>query len=64
MIRLLLVDDQNLICQGLKAVLNQESDLEVVGTAENGEVALRLAETLQPHIVLMDIRMPVMSGIV
>jgi DNA-binding NarL/FixJ family response regulator len=63
MIRLLLVDDQNLICQGLKAVLNQESDLEVVGTAENGEVALRLAETLQPHIVLMDIRMPVMNGI-
>jgi DNA-binding NarL/FixJ family response regulator len=63
MIRLLLVDDQNLICQGLKAVLNQESDLEVVGIAENGEVALRLAQTLQPHIVLMDIRMPVMNGI-
>ncbi len=63
MIRLLLVDDQNLICQGLKAVLNQEPDLEVVGTAENGEVALRLAQTLQPHIVLMDIRMPVMNGI-
>jgi DNA-binding NarL/FixJ family response regulator len=63
MIRLLLVDDQNLICQGLKAVLNQESDLEVVGTAENGEVALRLAQALQPHIVLMDIRMPVMNGI-
>jgi DNA-binding NarL/FixJ family response regulator len=63
MIRLLLVDDQNLICQGLKAVLNQELDLEVVGTAENGEVALRLAQTLQPHIVLMDIRMPVMNGI-
>jgi DNA-binding NarL/FixJ family response regulator len=63
MIRLLLVDDQNLICQGLKAVLNQELDLEVVGTAENGEVALRLAQTLQPDIVLMDIRMPVMNGI-
>jgi DNA-binding NarL/FixJ family response regulator len=63
MIRLLLVDDQNLICQGLKAVLNQESDLEVVGTAENGEVALHLVQTLQPDIVLMDIRMPVMNGI-
>jgi DNA-binding NarL/FixJ family response regulator len=63
MIRLLLVDDQNLICQGLKAVLNQESDIEVVGMAENGAVALRLAQALQPHIVLMDIRMPVMNGI-
>jgi DNA-binding NarL/FixJ family response regulator len=63
MIRLLLVDDQNLICQGLKAVLNQEADLEVVGTAENGQIALQLVTTLQPNIVLMDIRMPVMNGI-
>lgn len=63
MIRLLLVDDQSLICQGLQAVLNQEVDLDVVGTAENGEVALDLVGQLQPDVVLMDIRMPVMSGI-
>ncbi|MBD1867241.1 response regulator transcription factor [Cyanobacteria bacterium FACHB-471] len=63
MIRLLLVDDQNLICQGLQAVLNQETDLQVVGTAENGQVAIEQAKTLQPDVVLMDIRMPVMTGI-
>jgi DNA-binding NarL/FixJ family response regulator len=63
MIRLLLVDDQNLICQGLAAVLNQEPDLEVVGTAENGQVAIDLMPTLQPNVVLMDLRMPVMTGI-
>jgi DNA-binding NarL/FixJ family response regulator len=63
MIRLLLVDDQSLICQGLQAVLNQEVDLEVVGTAENGQVAIDLVATLQPDVVLMDIRMPVMTGI-
>jgi DNA-binding NarL/FixJ family response regulator len=63
MIRLLLVDDQNLICQGLQAVLSQEPDLQVVGSAENGQVALDLVATLQPDVVLMDIRMPVMTGI-
>ncbi|NJK67422.1 MAG: response regulator transcription factor [Microcoleus sp. CSU_2_2] len=63
MIRLLLVDDQSLICQGLQAVLNQEGDLQVVGTAENGQAAINLAATLQPDVVLMDIRMPVMTGI-
>ncbi|MEG3849706.1 response regulator transcription factor [Microcoleus sp. herbarium19] len=63
MIRLLLVDDQSLICQGLQAVLNQEADLQVVGTAENGQVAIELTATLQPDVVLMDIRMPVMTGI-
>lgn len=63
MIRLLLVDDQNLICQGLQAVLNQEADLEVIGTAENGQVAIEQATVLQPDVVLMDIRMPVMTGI-
>jgi DNA-binding NarL/FixJ family response regulator len=63
MIRLLLVDDQNLICQGLAAVLNQELDLEVVGTAEHGQAAIDLIPTLNPDVVLMDIRMPVMTGI-
>jgi DNA-binding NarL/FixJ family response regulator len=63
MIRLLLVDDQSLICQGLQAVLNQEEDLQVVGIAENGKVAIDRVEALQPDVVLMDIRMPVMTGI-
>lgn len=62
MIRLILVDDQNLVRQGLKAMLSLEPDLEIVGMADNGEEAIAQVETLQPDIVLMDVRMPVMNG--
>lgn len=62
MIRLLLVDDQSLVRQGLKAMLSIEPDIEVIGMAENGEEAVSLFETLQPDVVLMDVRMPVMNG--
>ncbi|NEQ22281.1 MAG: response regulator transcription factor [Microcoleus sp. SIO2G3] len=62
MIRLLLVDDQSLICQGFKAMLELEPDLEVVGMAENGEAAIEKVAALQPDLVLMDVRMPVMDG--
>ncbi|NJO80557.1 MAG: response regulator transcription factor [Cyanobacteria bacterium RM1_2_2] len=62
MIRLLLVDDQTLICQGLKAMLSLESDLEVVGIAHNGMAAVEQVALLQPDVVLMDVRMPVMDG--
>lgn len=62
MIRLLLVDDQSLICQGLKAMLTLEPDLQVVGTADNGETAIEQVSALQPDVVLMDVRMPVMDG--
>jgi YesN/AraC family two-component response regulator len=54
MIRLLLVDDQSLIRQGLKAMLDLEADLEIVGMAENGEEAISQVEILQPDVVLMD----------
>jgi DNA-binding NarL/FixJ family response regulator len=63
MITLLLVDDQNLIRQGLKALLELEPDLRVVGEAENGAVAIESVRTLRPSVVLMDIRMPVMDGV-
>ncbi|MBE9006403.1 response regulator transcription factor [Fortiea sp. LEGE XX443] len=63
MIKVLLVDDQNLIRQGLKALLELESDLEIVGEAENGEVAVELVAKLQPDVVLMDMRMPIMDGV-
>ncbi|MFM2062860.1 MAG: hypothetical protein RLZZ507_2530 [Cyanobacteriota bacterium] len=63
MIKVLLVDDQGLIRQGLKALLELEPDLEIVGEAENGEIAINLVEKLQPNVVLMDIRMPIMDGV-
>ena len=63
MIRLLLVDDQSLIRQGLRALLELEPDLEIVGEADNGQAAIALVETLHPDVVLLDIRMPVMDGV-
>jgi DNA-binding NarL/FixJ family response regulator len=63
MIKVLLVDDQSLIRQGLKALLELETDLEIVGEAENGEVALNLIIQSLPDVVLMDIRMPIMDGV-
>jgi DNA-binding NarL/FixJ family response regulator len=62
-IKVLLVDDQSLIREGLKALLELESDLEVIGEAENGRDAINLIAQLQPDVVLMDIRMPIMDGV-
>ena len=62
MIRLLVVDDQSIICKGLKAILQLESDFHVVGTADNGQTAIEQVEALQPDVVLMDVKMPVMDG--
>lgn len=61
-IRLLLVDDQVLISQGLKAMLELEPQLQVVGIASNGEDAIQQVAVLHPDLVLMDLRMPVMDG--
>ncbi|WP_242041737.1 response regulator transcription factor [Alkalinema sp. FACHB-956] len=63
MIRLFLVDDQTLIRRGLRALLKPEPDLEVIGEADNGEAAIGQLATLQPDVVLMDVRMPVMDGV-
>ena len=63
-IRILIVDDQKMIREGLKALLKTETDLEVIGIAENGEAALKQVETLQPDVVLMDMEMPGMDGMV
>jgi DNA-binding NarL/FixJ family response regulator len=68
MIRIVLVDDQSLIRRGMKALLKSDPELEVVGEAENGEMAIALLETLDaesslPDVVLMDVRMPVMDGV-
>jgi DNA-binding NarL/FixJ family response regulator len=63
MIRLLLVDDESLIRRGLKALLSLETDLEIVAEAENGQDAIAQVEKLQPDVILMDIRMPIMDGV-
>lgn len=63
MIRILLVDDQTLIRQGIKLLLDLEPDLEVVGLAGNGREALELAARLRPDVVLMDVRMPELDGV-
>jgi DNA-binding NarL/FixJ family response regulator len=62
-IRILLVDDQRLMRDGLRTLLELEADLEVVGEAENGQAAIELYENFQPAVVLMDIRMPGMDGV-
>lgn len=63
MIQILVVDDQQLIRSGFRMILDAESDLEVVGEAGDGEEAIRQAQLLEPDVVLIDIRMPVMDGV-
>ncbi len=61
--RVLIVDDQALVRTGFRMILDAESDIEVVGEAENGREAVELARSVSPDVVLMDIRMPEMDGI-
>ena|SRR5690348_16794657 len=61
--RILLVDDEALVRQVLARILADYPDVEVVGQAASGDEALLRVETLRPHVVIMDIRMPQMDGI-
>lgn len=63
MIRVLVVDDQQLVREGIAMMLSADPGLEVVGEAADGQQALDLAERLHPDVVLMDVRMPGMDGI-
>jgi two-component system, NarL family, response regulator LiaR len=62
-IKLLICDDQYVVREGLKAIFETDKDLLVVGTAADGAEALELLPRLQPDLVLMDLKMPVMNGV-
>ncbi|OEF97064.1 response regulator transcription factor [Desulfuribacillus alkaliarsenatis] len=62
-IKVLIVDDQNLMRDGLKTIIDLEPDMEVVGTCENGRIAVEKAKLLSPDVILMDIRMPEVTGV-
>jgi DNA-binding NarL/FixJ family response regulator len=62
-IRIVLVDDEQMVRQGLRMILESEDDLEVVGEAGDGPTAVELARRLDPDVVLMDIQMPGMNGL-
>jgi NarL family two-component system response regulator LiaR len=61
-IRVMIVDDHDMVRRGLSAFLKAKPDLELVGEARNGREALRVCEQVQPHVILMDLVMPEMSG--
>jgi DNA-binding NarL/FixJ family response regulator len=63
MSRVLVVDDQALVRAGFEALVESADDLEVVGTASNGQEAVELTRRESPDVVLMDVRMPVMDGL-
>ena len=63
MINILIADDQNFVRKTLESYLEPESDLNVIGFAENGKIAIEQVEKLKPDIVLMDIEMPIMDGL-
>ncbi len=62
-IRLLICDDQAIVCEGLRAILESVRHIEVVGVANTGADAIELTRTTQPDLVLMDLKMPRMNGI-
>lgn len=62
-IRLLICDDQSIVCEGLRAILSTVPEVQVVGVAQHGGQALDLIATTRPDLVLMDLKMPVMNGV-
>ncbi|QJD86990.1 response regulator transcription factor [Cohnella herbarum] len=63
MIRVLIVDDQTLLREGLQTIINLEEDMQAVGLASNGLEAVEMASNLRPNLILMDIKMPLLNGI-
>ncbi len=62
-IRIVLADDDGIIREGLKMILDTQADMELVGSAVDGKQAIELCRELNPDVVMLDIRMPVMNGI-
>jgi len=63
MIRIVIAEDQGMLLGAMKSLLNMEEDMEVVGLAKNGEEAIELVKQLKPDICIMDIEMPVKTGL-
>ena len=63
MFKILICDDQEIVCEGLQTIINADTDLNVVGIAHNGTEALDLIPEVQPDLVLMDLKMPGMNGV-
>ena len=63
MIKVLICDDQDLVCEGLKGILSTDPELKLVGVAKDGAEALEMIPASQPDLVLMDLKMPVMNGV-
>src|SRR6202030_2161162 len=61
--RILVVDDHEVVRQGIRTILSARPDWEICGEAVNGQEAIKLAETLRPDAIIMDITMPIMSGL-
>lgn len=62
-IKILIADDQTLMRDGLKTIIELEDNIEVIGTAKDGQEAVKFCESCPPDIILMDIRMPVLDGV-
>ena len=63
MYKIVICDDQKIVCEGLQTIINADPDLEVVGTAYDGEEVLDLIKATMPDLVLMDLKMPKMNGV-
>ena len=63
MIRIVIAEDQGMLLGAMKSLLSMEDDIEVVGLAKNGEEAVEMVNDLQPDICIMDIEMPIKTGL-
>jgi DNA-binding NarL/FixJ family response regulator len=62
-VRILVVDDHEVVRQGIRTILSARPDWDICGEAVNGQEAIKLAEDLRPDAIIMDITMPIMSGL-